>query len=144
VSDPTLVVDRIRSHLTAAGLIVVVEWAWEEFDEPTARWCFRRLASGADAGWLHRRRDEWATSGQEWGAYLRAWAEKEHLHTAEALLRLLEQSFDRQHLAHGPYFFPELPATSAEDERAAIDAGQIRAARIDYAGMVRQAQAAPA
>jgi hypothetical protein len=30
--------------------------------------------------------------------------------------------------------FPELPETSAEDEQAAIAAGQIRALRVDYAG----------
>jgi hypothetical protein len=37
-------------------------------------------------------------------------------------------------VARGPYFFPDLAGTSDADERAAIDAGRIRATRIDYVG----------
>jgi hypothetical protein len=50
------------------------------YDHPglaTARWCFARLAlpaSAAEPGWLHRRRDEWAGSGQPWDGSCRAWA----------------------------------------------------------------------
>jgi hypothetical protein len=29
--------------LVPGGVLVVVEWAWERFDEATARWCFARL-----------------------------------------------------------------------------------------------------
>jgi hypothetical protein len=46
----------------------------------------------------------------------------------------LDEAFDRIALARGLYFFPDLADTSDADEQAAIDAGRIRATRIDYAG----------
>ena len=52
-------------------------------------------------------------------------------------MRLLDERLERRHLARGPYFFPNLAGTSEADEQAAIDAGQIRAVRIDYAGSLR-------
>jgi SAM-dependent methyltransferase len=137
VADPAEVIDSVASVLASEGTFVVVEWAWEDFDEPTARWCFRRLRPDEEAGWLHRRRDEWAGSRQEWDAFLRGWAEKERIHAAAALLRLLDQRFDRRHLARGPYVFPDLSGTSMEDEQAAIDAGEIQPTRIDYVGTLR-------
>lgn len=137
VADPVEVIDRVANVLAGEGTLVVVEWAWEDFDEPTARWCFSRLGPDEQPGWLHRRRAEWVGSGKDWDAYLHSWAEKERLHSAAVLLRLLDQRFDRRHLARGPYFFPDLPAIRIEDEQAAIDAGQIRPTRIDYVGTVR-------
>src|SRR5262245_43513034 len=41
VRDPADVVGRIASALAGDGRVIVVEWAWEEFDEPTAEWCFQ-------------------------------------------------------------------------------------------------------
>ena len=137
VADPGPVIDRIARALAPGGLLVVIEWGWETFDEPTAEWCFQRLGPDEQAGWLHRRRDEWLASGQSWSAYVREWARKERLHRAETLLRLIDERFDREHLAGGPYFFPDLAGTSEEDERAAIEAGAIRATRVDYAGRLR-------
>jgi len=136
VVDPEEVIDRVASTLTRRGTLVVVEWAWEAFDEPTAQWCFERLGPDEETGWLHRRRDEWMASGQPWSVSLRDWAQKEQLHPAETLLRLLDRRFDREHLAQGPYFFPDLVETTEEDERAAIESGQIRATRVDYVGKV--------
>ena len=138
VADPVEVIGRIASVLADKGVVVVVEWAWEDFDEATARWCFDRLGPDEDAGWLSRRRDDWLASGQEWGGYLRGWAEGERLHRSALLLRLLDQSFDRRHLSRGAYVFPQLAGTSEEDELAAIVAGEIRATRIDYVGRVRR------
>ena len=137
VADPAEVVERVASTLARRGTLVVVEWAWERFDEPTAEWCFQRLGSDEGTGWLRRRHDDWAASGQPWSVYLRDWAQKEHLHAAETLLRLLDERFHREHLAYGPYFFPDLAGTSEEDERAAIDAGQVEATRVDYVGRLR-------
>jgi SAM-dependent methyltransferase len=132
VTDPVEVIERVASTLAPGGTLVVVEWAWDEFDEPTARWCFERLGPDQDAGWLHRRRDAWAASRMPWNLYFREWAEHEGLHTAETLVRLLDERFAREHLARGPYFFPDLGDTTEEEERAAIEAGQIRATRVDY------------
>jgi len=135
VADPAAVIDRIGRTLAHGGSLVVVEWAWEEFDEPTAEWCFQRL--GRDEGWLHRRRDEWLASDETWDAYIRGWGQTEQLHAADTLLRLLEEHFEREQLTSGAYFFPDLAQTSEEDELAAIESGQIRATRVDYLGRRR-------
>jgi SAM-dependent methyltransferase len=128
--------DRLEALLAPGGVLVVVEWAWERFDETTAQWCFARLASpapGAEPGWLHRHQERWAASGQPWDGYLRAWAEQEGLHLGEAILRGLDARFDRRLSVEGPYFFADLADTSEAEEQAAIDAGQIRAGGIRYA-----------
>jgi SAM-dependent methyltransferase len=132
VADPELVVDRIAGALTSAGTLVVIEWDWASFDEPTARWCFERLARDDTPSWLHRLRDEWADSGQSWDASLRNWTHVHGVHPAQELIRLLDGRFERVHLAHGPYCFSGLAAATEADEQAAIDAGRIRATRIDY------------
>ena len=137
VADPAEVIDRIASTLAARGKLVVVEWDWEGFDRPTAEWCFQRLEPDEGAGWLHRRREEWLASGQPWSAYLREWAKEEQLHSVHTLLRLLDARFHREHLAYGPYFFPDLAGMTEEDEQAAIEAGRIRATRVDYVGRLR-------
>jgi SAM-dependent methyltransferase len=137
VSDPAMVIDRITSALTSSGRVIVVEWAWERFDEQTAKWCFTRLGPHNDTGWLHHRRDEWLASDLLWATYLRHWAERERLHPGDALVRLLDERFSREVLDEGPYFFPDLADTSDADEQAAIDAGEIRAGRIDWVGVRR-------
>jgi SAM-dependent methyltransferase len=137
VADPAYVLDRITMALTSRGTLLVVEWAWERFDEQTAAWCFERLGPDDEGGWLRRRRDEWITSREDWQTYVRTWAERERLHRGDALLRLLDERFERRLLEHGPYFFPDLAGTSEADELAAIDAGHLRATRIDYVGTLR-------
>jgi hypothetical protein len=72
--------------------------------------------------------------GQEWGTYLEDWATRERLHRGEALLRLLDERFERRLLTFGPYFFPDLADTTDADEQAAIATGLIRATRIDWVG----------
>ena len=134
VLDPAHVIDQMTSALSSGGVVVVVEWAWETFDTETARWCFERLSPDGESGWLQRRREEWLASDQEWPTFLQAWAEGHGLHPGEKVVRLLDQRLERRHLAHGPYFFPNLADTTEADEQAAIDAGEIRAVRIDYAG----------
>ena len=138
VADPAEVIDGMARVLADAGTLIVIEWASEDFDDATARWCFERLRPDGDGGWLRRRRDGWLASGEEWETYLRGWTESEGIHRSATLLRLLDASFDRQHLARGAYVFPDLAGTSEEDELAAIEAGEIRATRIDYVGRVRQ------
>jgi SAM-dependent methyltransferase len=139
--DPELVIDRLAGTLTTRGTVVVVEWDWERFDERTAAWCFARLASDDEVGWLHRRRDEWMAARQPWDVYLPAWAGREHIQPAGTLVRLLDERFDRERLAYGPYFFADLSGTSEDDERAAIDARQISATRVNYVGRLRRSSA---
>jgi SAM-dependent methyltransferase len=42
--------DQLQTLLAPGGVLVVVEWAWERFDEATAQWSFARLASPAPRG----------------------------------------------------------------------------------------------
>jgi SAM-dependent methyltransferase len=136
VADPGKVIDRITAMLRPGGVVLVLEWAWESFDEDTANWGFARLAPDDD-GWLGRRRDKWLASGRDWPTYLRAWAEQEGLHAGEALIRSLDDRLERRRLSYGPYLFADLAGITEADEQAAIDAGQIRATRIDYVGTLR-------
>jgi SAM-dependent methyltransferase len=133
VSDLNAVVDLIAYRLDPDGILIVVEWARELFDEATARWCFDRLADD-EPGWLHHRRDEWLASGQPWDAYLTAWAQTDGLHTGHDILHVLDARFHTRLLTHGPYFFADLDGVTAADEQAHIDAGHIHANGVRYVG----------
>jgi SAM-dependent methyltransferase len=136
VADLDVVLDRLGVVLAPGGVLVVVEWAWERFDEATARWCFARLASpnpGEEPGWLHKGRERWVASGQPWDDFLRSWATEEGLYPGEEIVRGLDTRFHRQLYVEGPYFFPDLADPSEAEEEAAIDAGLIRAGGIRYA-----------
>ncbi len=112
-----------------------MEWAWERFDEATARWCLSRLPTDdPEPGWLRTRCEEWQASARPWDACCRSWAEAEALHSSQDILRELDARFHRRLVAYRPYLFPELAGVSEADEQAAIDAGQIQATRIDYLG----------
>jgi SAM-dependent methyltransferase len=137
VADLDEVLDRLEALLVPGGVLVVVEWAWERFDEATARWCFARLtppAPGEEPGWLHKHQERWVASGRPWDAYCRTWAEQEGLHPGEEIMRSLNARFNRRLYTEGPYFFADLADTSEAEEQAAIDAGLIRAGGIRYAG----------
>jgi SAM-dependent methyltransferase len=136
VTEPREVLGLVADALAPPGVVVVVEWDWDAFDEATARWCFERLGAEADS-WLHHRRDEWQASGQEWQRYFRGWAEGHGLHSARRLLQDLDQTFERVVCERGPYFFAELVDTTEADELEAISTGEIRPARIDYVGRLR-------
>ena len=136
VADLDKILDRIAAALVPGGELVVIEWAWELFDEATARWCFDRLSPTppGESGWLHRCRDEWISSGQSWARWKQGWAKQEGLHQGQEILRGLDARFERRLTAHGPYFFCDVDNTGEADEQAAIDTGQIAATRIQYTG----------
>jgi len=143
VSDLDTIVDRITQCLDLGGLLVVMEWAWERFDEATARWCFDRLADD-EPGWLHRRREEWLTSGQSWDVYFDRWARSEGVHTGQDILRSLATRLDTRLLAYGAILFPDLDGVSAADEQAAVDSSRIQAIGIRYVGRAKRAERAVA
>ena len=90
---------------------MVVEWAWERFNEATARWCFARLAprdSGKEPGWLHKDQERWMASGRPWDAYLGAWATEEGLHPGEDIVGGLDARFDRHLCVGGAVLLPRL------------------------------------
>jgi len=144
VDDPGAVLDHVAEILRPDGVLVVVEWISEDFDEPTARWCFRRQLRGeAEPGaWLGGLCAEWTASGFSWDAFVRARLDQHGLHPASVIRRELEARFATTHTSTGPYYFPDMPGTDASAEQAAIDAGQIRAGCLRYAGRVRPAAAA--
>jgi SAM-dependent methyltransferase len=136
VADLGAALDRLQALLAPGGVLVVVEFARERFDEVTASWCFARLTPptpGAEPSWLHKHQERWAASGQPWDDYLRAWADEEGLHPGELIMRGLDARFDRRFCAEAPYFFADLADTTEAEEQAAIDAGQIQAIGIRYA-----------
>jgi SAM-dependent methyltransferase len=140
VADLDQVLGMVEASLVPGGVLVVVEWAWERFDEATARWCFDRLAPpgpGEEPGWLHHHRERWAASGRPWDGYFRGWAGEEGLHPGEEIVRGLDARFDRRWYGEGPFCFADLPGTGEAEEQAAIDAGRIRALGVRYAGMRR-------
>jgi SAM-dependent methyltransferase len=144
VADLGAVLDLAEAALVPGGLLVVVEWARERFDEATARWCFGRLPSPGDGhGWLLERYAEWRESGLPWDACCRSWAEAEGLHTGEAILAALRARFGAGDVSYGPYFFAGLTGTSEADEQAAIDSGQIQPNRIQYVGRRRSRRTPP-
>jgi SAM-dependent methyltransferase len=144
VASLDVVLDRVVDLLLPNGLVVVVEWAWERFDEATAQWCFSRLRpaeEGDGHDWLRGRRDDWIASGQPWESYLGAWAQSERMHRGEAILSALDARLDAEALVRGPYLFPDLDGVAAADEQAAIDAGEIQPTGIRYVGRLRSARA---
>jgi SAM-dependent methyltransferase len=143
VAEPAEVLDKIARSLAPGGLVIVVEWDWESFDEATARWCFERLAPTEPRGWLSRRRSEWTASEQPWDRYLRTWAETAGVACGRQLLAELDQRFDRLVCESGPYFFADLTETTEAEELRAISAGVIRAPRIDYVGRLRSPTVSP-
>ncbi|MGW5557824.1 class I SAM-dependent methyltransferase [Micromonospora sp. NPDC003944] len=134
VTDLDDVLDRVAAALTPGGVLIVVEWAYERFDEVTARWSFDRLPDDGERGWLHSHHEQWLTSGQPWHDYLEGWAGREGLHRGDAISRALQARFHSRLLSHAPYFFPDLHPVSEADEQAAIDACRIRATGIHYVG----------
>jgi SAM-dependent methyltransferase len=128
--DLAAVLDHVALTLRPGGLLLVIEWDWQRFDERTARWCFDRPDPSVESNWLHHHRDRWLASGQPWPIYLDAWASREALHTGESLLDAVTQRFDTQGPSYGPYFYSELAGVSPETEAAAIARGELRATRI--------------
>ena len=132
VADPAEVLDRSRGALGAGGVMIMVEWDWEAFDERTARWCLEH--SVEPDGWLGRRLEAWTESDQSWESFFYAWARDHGLHSPRALMPALDRRFERVLCRRGPYLFPELSGATEADEQRAIDARDIQALRIDYVG----------
>jgi SAM-dependent methyltransferase len=135
VADPGAVLDHIGSVLRMGGTLVVLEWGWETFDEATARWCFgHQLRQPGPGTWLADLRADWAGSGLAWQDFCRNWAEGHGLHQAAAIQAALAGRFAVRHHSSGPYYFPELADADMAAEQAAIDAGEITAGCLRFAG----------
>lgn len=129
VADLDDVLGRVVGALAPHGTLIVIEWAWERFDEGTARWCFERLppqVRDGEHGWLHGHRDRWVASGKPWNSYLRSWAIAESLHEGRQIRRAVETRFAIASYEEAPYVFPEVGVSEAL-ECAAVDSGEIHA-----------------
>lgn len=136
VADLNVAVGKIAEALVPDGVLVVVEWAHELFDEATARWCFDRLSHDGDT-FLHHHRDAWAESGAPWSTYFGQWARDEHgLHAWTEIEGALGTRFAADRVEQRPYYFPSL-GISEDDEDAVINSGAIRAGAIRYVGRLR-------
>src|SRR5262244_1362423 len=80
--DPGAVLDHVREVLGPDGTVVIIEWASEEFDETTARWCFTRRLRGPDEphAWLAGVQAGWAESALPWAEFWPGWLEEHGLH----------------------------------------------------------------
>jgi SAM-dependent methyltransferase len=136
VEDLSVVLDHVSDLLRPGGSLVVIEWISEAFDDATAQWCFRRrLRDSTERGaWLARHHDEWVASDLPWESYVRGWLEHHGLHSAAAIRRELDTRFKATYESTGPYFFPDLLDADASVEQEAIDADEIRAGCLRYAG----------
>ncbi len=133
VGDLHLTVDSVADALLPGGVLLVVEWAHELFDEATARWCFERLPHDGHT-FLHHHRDACEESGLSWSTYVRRWARDEHrLHTWTEIERALATRFTPVQVERMPYFWPTLGISEA-DELAAIRSGTIQAGAVRYVG----------
>ena len=136
VGDLEDVLRRAAEALRPGGVLIVVEWAWEQFDADTAHWCFARF-DPEEPGWLKGRKDGWAQSGEAWEDYFESWARKHGLHRGDRIVGALDARFERRSCTYGSYFFADLGGFSEGDEQRAIDAGEIRANGIRYVGTRR-------
>jgi SAM-dependent methyltransferase len=138
VDDVAAVLDHVARILVPGGRLIVVEWISEDFDEATARWCFRHALSGqAERGaWLAGLRDQWQESKLPWASFFAGWLAHHGLHSAAAIRRELGARFRTLNESTGPYYFPDLADADAAAEQAAIDAGTIKACRLQYAGQL--------
>lgn len=142
VADLDVALDHVAASLAPGAPLVVIEMAWERWDERTIRWCFDRLApvddiESEEATWLHRQQAAFAESGQPWDDYVRDWAAREGLHQGSRMLAGLEARFDLICYAPVPYAFADLDGVTSAEEQAAIDTGQINAVGIRYLGTAR-------
>lgn len=140
VDDLDLAMGAIHRSLAPTGTMICVEFAWDRFDDDTARWCLQRLpAELDDHNWLHelclplrQRRQQ----GQPLRAneLVRSWASEHGFHPSVDILARLRDRFVEQHLERGPYLYPDL-AVGADEERTAIERGRIAAASVRFVGV---------
>jgi SAM-dependent methyltransferase len=143
VEDLGSVLDKIDNLLRAGGPLVVVEVAWDHFDEATAEWALERLPAATSSekpSWLQRRCWEWVRGGQgetraPAEAHFGGWAREEGFHTSGQMRGELGRRFIERLFAWVPYLYPDLDDdTSEAEESAAIEAGAINATGFRYVG----------
>jgi SAM-dependent methyltransferase len=128
VHDLDAVLGRMRSLLRPGGAVVIDEFAWERLDEATADWYYGQLrALGAALD-----RDVPASLDAVRARWV---ADHDGLHTGEALVRALDDRFERRLYEDGPYLYRELGGPATEElERMLVEAGAIQPLGFRYVG----------
>lgn len=144
IADLGAAVAKIAGLVVPGGAFVVVEFAWDRFDEATAGWALKRLLPGNEDGWLARRRSEWnaQVGGDDdsgFVEYLRRWAASMKFHSAEAMIEVCRSHFDEVQFEVWPYLYPELEGVTREQEIAEIEAGRIQSTGFSFVGSARSA-----
>jgi SAM-dependent methyltransferase len=125
-------VDKLADVLAPGGALILVEFAWDRFDDRTAHWCLDRLSSQpVEDNWLHdrlgvikERLD--AEEPLRAGEVFRAWAAEEGFHSSVDMRTALRTRFSEDMFEWGPYLYPDLADVTREQERSAIDRGEIQ------------------
>ena len=96
--------------LRPGGAIVVLEWAWERFDEPTARWCFARLDPPRTGGRLAAAASRRVAGlGRGVARVLPGLGERSTACSrSDRILAGLDARFERTLCDYAPYFFADL------------------------------------
>jgi SAM-dependent methyltransferase len=132
IADASAALNKIKSLLKVKGQIVVVEFAWENLDDATLSWCLERLPSDLDieGNWLQECCLHWHAKLQQGDLtaqdHVGEWGHRQRLHPGKEVLGFLREGFDQRFFQWTPYLYPGLGGVSAEEERAAIDRGEIR------------------
>lgn len=140
IPDPGAAVAKIADLLRDRGTLLVVEFAWDRFDDATARWCLDRLPSELDPDdWLHKRcavLGERLQQGQALQAteYFGRWAAEEGFHSSSDILDELGDRFDQRSLTWSAYLFPDLEGVTESDELDAIAAGAVQPIGFRFVG----------
>jgi SAM-dependent methyltransferase len=147
IEDLESALDKMANLLRAGGALVVVEFAWDRFDEATAEWALERLpaacSSSGSLSWLERCCRGWALGSTGEArvpalSYFAGWASEEGFHGSRRMRGELERRFVERRFAWVPYLYPDLDDdTSEADESTAIEAGTINATGFCYVGTVR-------
>jgi SAM-dependent methyltransferase len=114
---------KLHRLLAPGGPLILVEHAFDRFDEPTARW------------YLKQRRAKGPHAPSSLQACLAEWeADHADLHGYTAMRRELDLRFTERWFAWTPSLYLELGTALEQEERTLIEAGSIKATGFQYVG----------
>ena len=117
IHDLGAALDKVRQLLGGDGVLVLDEFAWDQMDDATAEWYYRRRNEPVE-GWRERWNDE-----------------HDGLHTYDAMRGELDERFRERSFAWLPYFYRDADLDiDVTEERLLIDEGAIRATGFRYIG----------
>lgn len=139
VDDLDRFLDTVEGLVAPNGLVVVVEFAWDRFDDATVQWSLERLPDQVDEdNWLQGMLavpddGDGAGTPPHPGDRLRTLAAEHGFHTSVDVLDGLRRRFAEERFEWVPYLYPDLTVDAAA-ERAAIEAGTIAATSYRFVG----------